>query len=111
MSKCVDDDFWPMLKFPPINLYSFPRRSLIVYTILSKANCPQCQQAELMAKAKGLDYVKKMLDVDYDMEYLKGILKDAPQYKTFPIILKNGNFLEGLKSFKKKSLEEEISCK
>ena len=104
MSKCVDDDFWPMLKFPPINLYSFPKRSLIVYTILSKANCPQCQQAELMAKAKGLDYVKKMLDVDYDMEYLKGILKDAPQYKTFPIILKNGNFFGGIKEF-----QEEIS--
>ena len=58
MSKCVDDDFWPMLKFPPINLYSFPKRSLIVYTILSKPNCPQCQQPELMAKAKGVEYEK-----------------------------------------------------
>ena len=75
-----------------------------MYTILSKANCPQCQQAELMAKAKGIDYVKKMLDVDYDMEYLKGILKDAPQYKTFPIILKNGELLGGIKEF-----QEEIS--
>ena len=91
MSKCVDDDFWPMLKFPPINLYSFPKRSLIVYTILSKANCPQCQQAELMAKAKGVEYEKKMLDVDYDMEYLKEVLKDAPHVKTFPIILRMGN--------------------
>ena len=100
MSKCVDDDFWPMLKFPPINLYSFPRRSLIVYTILSKANCPQCQQAELMAKAKGVEYEKKMLDVDYDMEYLKEVLKDAPHVKTFPIILKNGKFLGGLLVFR-----------
>ena len=99
MSKCVDDDFWPMLKFPPINLYSFPRRSLIVYTILSKANCPQCQQAELMAKAKGVEYEKKMLDVDYDMEYLKEVLKDAPHVKTFPIILKNGKLLGGLLVF------------
>ena len=104
MSKCVDDDFWPMLKFPPINLYSFPRRSLIVYTILSKANCPQCQQAELMAKAKGVEYEKKMLDVDYDMEYLKEVLKDAPHVKTFPIILKNGELLGGIKEF-----QEEIS--
>ena len=100
MSKCVDDDFWPMLKFPPINLYSFPKRSLIVYTILSKANCPQCQQAELMAKAKGVEYEKKMLDVDYDMEYLKEVLKDAPHVKTFPIILKNGKFLGGLLVFR-----------
>lgn len=100
MSKCVDDDFWPMLKFPPINLYSFPRRSLIVYTILSKANCPQCQQAELMAKAKGVEYEKKMLDVDYDMEYLKEVLKDAPHVKTFPIILKNGKLLGGLSVFR-----------
>ena len=100
MSKCVDDDFWPMLKFPPINLYSFPRRSLIVYTILSKANCPQCQQAELMAKAKGVEYEKKMLDVDYDMEYLKDVLKDAPHVKTFPIILKNGKLLGGLLVFR-----------
>lgn len=100
MSKCVDDDFWPMLKFPPINLYSFPRRSLIVYTILSKANCPQCQQAELMAKAKGVEYEKKMLDVDYDMEYLKEVLKDAPHVKTFPIILKNGKLLGGLLVFR-----------
>ena len=100
MSKCVDDDFWPMLKFPPINLYSFPKRSLIVYTILSKANCPQCQQAELMAKAKGVEYEKKMLDVDYDMEYLKEVLKDAPHVKTFPIILKNGKLVGGLKEFR-----------
>ena len=100
MSKCVDDDFWPMLKFPPINLYSFPRRSLIVYTILSKANCPQCQQAELIAKAKGVEYEKKMLDVDYDMEYLKEVLKDAPHVKTFPIILKNGKLLGGLLVFR-----------
>ena len=100
MSKCVDDDFWPMLKFPPINLYSFPKRSLIVYTILSKANCPQCQQAELMAKAKGVEYEKKMLDVDYDMEYLKEVLKDAPHVKTFPIILKNGELVGGLKEFR-----------
>ena len=100
MSKCVDDDFWPMLKFPPINLYSFPKRSLIVYTILSKANCPQCQQAELMAKARGLEYEKKMLDVDYDMEYLKEVLKDAPHVKTFPIILKNGKLLGGLLVFR-----------
>lgn len=100
MSKCVDDDFWPMLKFPPINLYSFPKRSLIVYTILSKANCPQCQQAELMAKAKGVEYEKKMLDVDYDMEYLKEVLKDAPHVKTFPIILKNGKLLGGLLVFR-----------
>ena len=100
MSKCVDDDFWPMLKFPPINLYSFPRRSLIVYTILSKANCPQCQQAELMAKAKGVEYEKKMLDVDYDMEYLKEVLKDAPHVKTFPIILKSGKLLGGLLVFR-----------
>ena len=100
MSKCVDDDFWPMLKFPPINLYSFPKRSLIVYTILSKANCPQCQQAELMAKAKGVEYEKKMLDADYDMEYLKEVLKDAPHVKTFPIILKNGKFLGGLLVFR-----------
>ena len=99
MSKCVDDDFWPMLKFPPINLYSFPRRSLIVYTILSKPNCPQCQQAELMAKARGLEYEKKMLDVDYDMEYLKEVLKDAPQFKTFPIILKNGELVGGYREF------------
>ncbi len=100
MSKCVDDDFWPMLKFPPINLYSFPKRSLIVYTILSKPNCPQCQQAELMAKAKGVEYEKKMLDVDYDMEYLKEVLKDAPHVKTFPIILKNGKLLGGLSVFR-----------
>ena len=100
MSKCVDDDFWPMLKFPPINLYSFPRRSLIVYTILSKPNCPQCQQAELMAKAQGLEYEKKMLDVDYDMEYLKEVLKDTPHVKTFPIILKNGKLLGGLSVFR-----------
>lgn len=100
MSKCVDDDFWPMLKFPPINLYSFPRRSLIVYTILSKPNCPQCQQAELMAKAKGVEYEKKMLDADYDMEYLKGTLQGAPQFKTFPIILKNGELVGGLKEFR-----------
>ena len=100
MSKCVDDDFWPMLKFPPINLYSFPKRSLIVYTILSKANCPQCQQAEIMAKAKGVEYEKKMLDVDYDVEYLKEVLKDAPHVKTFPIILKNGKLLGGLLVFR-----------
>ena len=100
MSKCVDDDFWPMLKFPPINLYSFPKRSLIVYTILSKPNCPQCQQAELMAKAKGVEYEKKMLDADYDMEYLKEVLKDAPHVKTFPIILKNGELVGGLKEFR-----------
>ena len=71
-----------------------------MYTILSKPNCPQCQQAELMAKVQGLEYEKKMLDVDYDMEYLKGILKDTPQFKTFPIILKNGELVGGLKEFR-----------
>ena len=71
-----------------------------MYTILSKPNCPQSQQAELMAKAKGVEYEKKMLDVDYDMEYLKDILKNAPQFKTFPIILKNGKFLGGLLVFR-----------
>ena len=71
-----------------------------MYTILSKPNCPQCQQAELMAKAKGVEYEKKMLDVDYDMEYIKSILKDAPQFKTFPIILKNGGLVGGIKEFR-----------
>ena len=71
-----------------------------MYTILSKANCPQCQQAELMAKAKGVEYEKKMLDADYDMEYLKEVLKDAPHVKTFPIILKNGGLVGGIKEFR-----------
>ena len=71
-----------------------------MYTILSKENCSQCQQAELMAKAKGVEYEKKMLDADYDVEYLKEVLKDAPHVKTFPIILKNGELVGGFKEFR-----------
>ena len=95
MSKCVDDDFWPMLKFPPINPYSFPRRNM--YTVLSKENCNQCTHAVNLLESKDVVYVKKMLDKDFDIEYIKNLIAESGMnLRTFPIVLKDDEVIGGL---------------
>jgi glutaredoxin len=72
-----------------------------IIEIYSKPNCPQCLQAESLAKLKGKAYTVLKLDVDYTREGLEAGLKarGAPAPRSFPVIIK-GDFVGDLNSFK-----------
>ena len=68
-----------------------------MYTVLSKENCSQCDYATNLLESKNVVYVKKMLDKDFDIEYIKNLIEESDMnLRTFPIILKDGEVMGGL---------------
>ena len=63
---------------------------LIIY---SKEKCQQCDAAKLLCQIKGVDFIVKMLDVDYSKEDITLI---APNARALPIIT---GFKEGVESY------------
>lgn len=68
-----------------------------MFIILSKSDCPQCIVGESMLKKNNVEYEKKMLDKDFDIEYIKNLIEESGMnLRTFPIILKDGEVMGGL---------------
>jgi len=72
-----------------------------IIEIYSKPNCPQCLQAESLAKLKGKAYTVLKLDEDYTLEGLQNGLehRGKPAPRSFPVIIK-GDFVGDLQAFK-----------
>ena len=68
-----------------------------MFTIYSKDKCQQCDSAKLLCQMKGVEFEVKNLDVDYTKE---DILALVPQARSFPLILKDGEYLGGLVELK-----------
>lgn len=58
-------------------------------TVYSTENCQQCKTAKLLLDMKGVDYVVKMLDVDFTREEVKSL---APNQRSFPVITKRETY-------------------
>ena len=63
-----------------------------MYTIYSKPSCSFCLQAKQLLETKQLPFVYKQLGVDYALQELWEV---SPNARTFPVILKDGELIEG----------------
>ena len=69
------------------------KEDILMYTVYSKQGCSSCENAKELLTAKGLDFEVKMLGEDYS---LMEMFEVAPRsHKTFPMILKDGEYLGG----------------
>lgn len=68
-----------------------------MYTVYSKENCSQCDQAVLILDLKGLTYQVKKLGVEFTREDLFEI---SPKARSYPVILKDGELLGTLLDLK-----------
>lgn len=60
-----------------------------IYLIYGKKGCIYCYAAKTLLDKKGIDYIYRELDTDYDFsDFLMLIAKQAPDHKTFPLIFK-----------------------
>lgn len=61
----------------------------MTYVIFGRHDCPNCDIAENLLKARGLDYQKKILDVDIPKFDVISLLHDlnCPIPRSIPIIL------------------------
>lgn len=70
------------------------------FKIYSKAGCSSCQQAKTILDTKKLSYEYLMLGKDYQMsDFIEA--SQGNTHKTFPLILKDGEYLGGLPDLKK----------
>jgi len=67
------------------------------FYVYSKKECPACDKAEALLKARGFNYQKYVLGKDYEIESLKDLfeLLELPMPRWVPqIFVKNGNLEE-----------------
>ena len=83
----------------------------MTYTIYSKPNCPQCDQAKTLMKSKEIQYNEIILDVGQEkllghtyvnVSELKALVPDA---KSVPQIFKGDAYLGSLMNLRKDILE------
>lgn len=67
-----------------------------MYTIYGKPNCQYCEQAKMLLKMKGLDYI--YTDITGDSEAFSYVKSTG--YRTVPVITKSGNFIGGFQELK-----------
>jgi glutaredoxin len=70
-----------------------------MYTIYSKPNCQNCETAKRIFHTAGIEYKVKVLDIDYQREYLiqKGV-------RELPYIVDDERVIGGLKDLLKENL-------
>lgn len=72
-------------------------KEYMMYTIYSKAGCPNCDKAKMILKMKSLPHEVLMLGKDYNVEDLAAI---DPNRKQFPFVLKDGVLIGGFEELK-----------
>jgi glutaredoxin len=55
--------------------------------LYSKPNCPYCDQAKMLLRQRGKDFIEYKLNEDFTREIL---LDKFPEAKTYPIIVVDG---------------------
>lgn len=60
--------------------------------IWGKTNCAYCEQAKMLCEQNNIDYVYKLIDVDFTRE---AVLDEFPGAKTFPQIKVDGEAIGG----------------
>lgn len=63
-----------------------------MFTVYSRENCTQCNQAKMLLKMKSIEHEIKMLDVDFSESEIKAL---APGRKSYPVIFKDGVLIGG----------------
>lgn len=69
-----------------------------MFTIYSKPQCPQCDQAKMLLDLKGVQYKILTLGDDFTREEL---LEKVPTARSFPIIFRGEEYVGGLTDLKK----------
>lgn len=67
-----------------------------MYTIYTKPNCPQCDQAKLLLKMKGLEF--ETLDVTSDEKLFDFVVSEG--FRGMPAIYQEGVKVGGLQELK-----------
>ena len=68
-----------------------------MFTIYSKEQCNKCNQAKLLLDIKCIDYDVKMLEVDFDEDFILGL---RPKPREFPVVFKGEEYIGGLLELK-----------
>jgi glutaredoxin len=71
--------------------------------IYSKENCAFCDQAKLLLKNRGKEFIEYKLDEDFTREIL---LSKFPEVKTFPVIVIDGFNIGGFQQLQQQINEE-----
>lgn len=69
-----------------------------MFTIYSKPQCPQCDQAKMLLELKGFEYETLTLGADFTREEL---LDKVPSARSFPVVFKGETLVGGLLDLKK----------
>ena len=69
-----------------------------MFTIYSKPQCPQCDQAKMLLDLKGIQYKALTLGEDFTREEL---LEKVPTARSFPVVFQGEEYVGGLADLKK----------
>ena len=69
-----------------------------MYTVYGKLSCDSCDQAKALLTTKGQKFEYKQFGKDYDLGEFSSFNK---AHRSFPLILKDGEYLGGLPDLKK----------
>ncbi len=70
----------------------------MTYTIYSKNNCSSCIQAKQLLEMKQQSFIYKVLNEDYTLSEFMNVAPSS--HKTFPLVLKNEEYLGGYNELK-----------
>lgn len=71
--------------------------------IYSKNNCTYCDQAKMILKMHGKDFIEYKLDEDFTREIL---LSKFPEARSYPVVVLDGFNIGGFDQLKKHLTEE-----
>lgn len=69
-----------------------------MFTIYSKHQCSQCDQAKMLLDLKGIEYETLTLGDDFTREEL---IEKVPNARSFPVVFKGEDLIGGLLELKK----------
>lgn len=69
-----------------------------MFTIYSKHQCSQCDQAKMLLDLKGVEYKTLTLGDDFTREEL---IEKVPTARSFPVVFKGEDLIGGLLELKK----------
>ena len=60
--------------------------------LYSKNDCSYCSAAEILLNANRISYVKKLVDVDFTLEWIR---ENYPTAGSFPVVVVDGYYIGG----------------